>query len=116
MPERRAYRLPEMADRSGRGSGRMTRDACPTCGQLLPRGEYLTDRELDVLVAWWMTRSVRKAAAQVGVGEQRAKNLLMRARKRNGVRSNDVLLAAHLDAVRSRLLDAGSHNIRRGAA
>lgn len=91
-------------------------DLCPTCGQSVPRGGYVTDRELDVLVAWWMTRSVRKAADKVGVGQQRAKNLLLRARNRNGVHSNDALLAAHLDAVRSRVTEVTSHNIGGGAA
>ena len=94
----------------------MTRDVCPSCGQSLPRGSYLTPRELDVLVAWWMLRSVRKAADQVGVGQQRAKNLLHRARIRNGVRSNDLLLAAHLDAVRSALAAGVSHNDRGAVA
>ena len=95
----------------------MAREHCPTCGQQLPRaGGYLTPRELDVLVAWWMVGSVRGAARQVGVGEQRAKNLLHRARIRNGVHSNDLLLAAHLDAVRSAMAERMSHNIERGAA
>lgn len=92
------------------------RELCPTCGQAIPRGGYLTPRELDVLVAWWMLGSVRAAAERVGIGQQRAKNLLLRARNRNGVRSNDALLAAHLDDVRSRVAAGGSHNFREVAA
>ena len=87
----------------------MTRDVCPSCGQAIPRGNYLTSRELDVLVAWWMLGSVRKAAEHAGVGGQRAKNLLHRARIRNGVRSNDQLLAANLDAVRGAV--SAAHHI-----
>jgi hypothetical protein len=89
---------------------------CPTCGQAIPRAGYLTDRELDVLLAWWTLGSVRRAADHVGVGQQRAKNLLLRARKRNGAHSNDALLAANLDAVRSRMGGVVSHNVRAGAA
>ncbi len=86
-------------------------DLCPTCGQARPRGTgYLTPRELDVLLEWWMCGSVRGAAERAGVGQQRAKNMLARARIRNGVRSNDLLLATHLDAVRSRLVERTQHN------
>jgi hypothetical protein len=87
----------------------MTR--CPTCGQLRPESlRPLTARELEVLTHWWMTGSVKKAAQAAGVGEQRAKNMLARARMRSRVHSNDELLAAHMDAVRSLVQDRMTHN------
>ena len=88
----------------------MSRDVCPSCGQPIPRGSYVTPRELDLLVAWWLTGSVRQAAERVDMAEQTAKNILARARNRNGVRSNELLLAVHLDSVRSALAEGASHN------
>jgi DNA-binding CsgD family transcriptional regulator len=94
----------------------MTREVCPTCHQVIP-GEpaHLTPRELDVLTAWWMTGSVTQAAAQVGLTEQRAKNLLAQARLRNRVRSNDQLFTMHSDSVRSVIEEQLSQNIREAA-
>jgi dephospho-CoA kinase len=69
----------------------------------------LTARELEVLTHWWMTGSVKKAAQAAGVGEQRAKNMLARARMRSRVHSNDELLAAHMDAVRSLVQERMQH-------
>ena len=81
-------------------------DLCPHCGQPLPSGnDRLTARELDVLTAWWMEGGVKKAAARLGIGEQRAKNLLARARIRNRARTNEDLLARHFDAVLSAVRD-----------
>ena len=89
-------------------------DICHSCGQALPRSsEYLTRRELDVLTAWWLTDSVKEAARLVGVGEQRAKNLLAAARFRNRADSNGALLALHFAAVRESALRRVSHNDRR---
>lgn len=89
---------------------------CPTCGQPLPEAGRLTQRELDVLAAWWMTGSVKQAAEIAGVGGQRAKNLLHAARIRNGVATNHQLLAQHFAAVRSAVGERMSHNSRRGEA
>ena len=95
----------------------MKRDLCPHCGQEIPDGaSYLTDRELDVLTSWWMLGSVKEAAADAGVGEQRAKNLLARARIRNGASSNGELLTQHFARVRSKAMERMQHNIRRTAA
>jgi len=92
-------------------------DYCPTCRQPLPVQKSLpTDRELDVLAAWWMTGSVRQAAEMVGVGEQRAKNLLARCRFRSGVHSNEALLSIHMEALRSRVALGRSHNLQREEA
>ncbi len=94
----------------------MIGDLCPHCGQQLPSsGGYLTARELDVLTAWWMTDSVKGAAQMVGVGEQRAKNLLSRARIRNAVSSNGELLALHFGAVRTKATKVMQQNMRRVA-
>ncbi len=95
----------------------MSREVCPRCHQVIP-GEpaHLTARELDVLVAWWLTGSVTKAAERAGLGEQRAKNLLAQARLRNQVRSNDQLFAMFSDSVRSRLEELVSQNNRQAAA
>lgn len=76
--------------------------ACPHCGQPLPTGgSYLTPRELDVLTEWWLTSSVKKAAVNLGIGEQRAKNILVQARNRNRVRTTADLLAQHFLEVRA---------------
>lgn len=90
----------------------MTRQTCPTCHQVIP-GEpaHLTPRELDVLVAWWLTGSVTKAAKRTGLTEQRAKNLLAQARLRNQVRSNDQLFTMHSDSVRLALEEQVSQNV-----
>lgn len=91
-------------------------EVCPNCGNVQRSGTRLTARELDVLASWWMTGSVKSAARDVGVGEQRAKNLLARARIRNGARTNDELLAQHFAAVRSTVSERMSHNQRRDEA
>jgi hypothetical protein len=85
---------------------------CPSCGQPIPRSGEATERELDVLFAWWLTGSVTAAAEMAGVGEQRAKNLLARCRSRSGVHSNEALLMVQLDALRSRIVGSASHNVR----
>lgn len=83
---------------------------CPTCGHRLHEGGRLTPRELDVLAAWWMVGTVKGAAGQVGIGEQRAKNLLRSARIRNRVPTNDELLEMHFTAVRSLVSERMQHN------
>lgn len=84
---------------------------CPTCGHRINEGGRLTPRELDVLAAWWMVGSVKGAAQSVGIGEQRAKNLLRRARIRNRVPNNDQLLEMHFVAVRSLVNERMQHNV-----
>ena len=76
-------------------------DICPTCGQAIAVTQTLTDRELDVLSAWWHVRSVKTAAVVVGVGEQRAKNLLARIRQRANVATNLEAGMAYASALRS---------------
>jgi hypothetical protein len=83
---------------------------CPTCGHRLNQGGRITPRELDVLAAWWMVGSVKGAAQSVGIGEQRAKNLMRAARIRNGVPTNDELLELHFVAVRSLVAERMQHN------
>ena len=95
--------------------------ACPTCQRpyplVAPRSRPLTARELDALSAWWHYRSVKLAAVLIGVGEQRAKNLLARARARMGVHSNAELVGLHLGLIRSKAdLMVMSHNSHRGEA
>jgi hypothetical protein len=95
----------------------VTRELCPTCRQPLPAiTEELTPRELELLVAWWTLGSVTQAARAIGVTEQRAKNMLARARIRSGVDTNDQLLARHMDEVRVTVRDAMRHNYRGAAA
>lgn len=91
-------------------------DRCPTCGHRRPQVGRLTPRELDVVAAWWMVGSVKGAAEMVQVGQQRAKNMLARARIRNRVASNDELLEMHFAAVRSWAADRMQHNLSRDAA
>lgn len=89
------------------------RQVCPTCGQDLPNlDDQLTPRELEVLMHWWLTGSVKDAAHIVGVGEQRAKNMLANARNRSRVRTNSQLLSAHLDEVRTLVQSQVSQNTR----
>ena len=80
------------------------RQICPACRRPLPlqRSEP-TSRELDVIFAWWVSKSVRQAAADVGLTYQRAKNILASCRLRSGVRSNDELVHLHLELLRSRM-------------
>lgn len=90
----------------------MPRDLCPTCGhELADPGHRLTERELDVLAAYWVTDSVKQAAAMCHLGEQRAKNLLYRARIRNAAPNNDTLVSMHYGSVRSRALRNLQHNL-----
>jgi hypothetical protein len=92
------------------------RELCPLCGQERPDStQPLTPRELEVLTAWWMTGSLKKAALQVGVGEQRAKNMMARARIRSRVSTNRELLAAHMDQVRLLVQSKVSQNMSESA-
>ena len=93
------------------------RELCPTCLQPLPNAPRgLTARELELVMAWWTTGSVSQAAIEVGVSQQRAKNMLAAARLRNGVKTNDQLLALNLDAIRSAVKEITSHNTDRHEA
>lgn len=88
-------------------------DACPTCQRPWPVVDNyrpLTDRELDALSAWWQYRSVQLAAKLIGVGEQRAKNLLASARAKAGVGSNGELAAMYLGQLRSIEALVAQHN------
>jgi hypothetical protein len=78
--------------------------ACPTCQRPWPLAAScrpLTDRELDVLSAWWHYRSVQLAARLIGVGEQRAKNLLASARAKAGAATNLEAATMQLGLLRS---------------
>jgi hypothetical protein len=91
--------------------------ACPTCQRPWPleatSSRPLTGRELDVLSAWWHYRSVKLAAVLIGVGQQRAKNLLASARGKGGVHSNIELVGLHLGLIRPRADLVTQHNRRR---
>lgn len=92
-------------------------ERCPTCGRpLVEKRTEPTDRELDVLAAWWGTDNLRMAAQQCGISYQRAKNLLARCRIRSGAKTNAELLVQHMDKLRSHLPVAGSQNIDRSEA
>lgn len=96
---------------SGRGAKLRVDELCPHCGQELPRApSYLTDREMDLLVAWWMEGTITAAASRLGMGQQRAKNLIRQARIRNHVKSNRALLSLHFAAVRSCVSEKVSQN------
>jgi hypothetical protein len=78
--------------------------ACPTCQRPFPLVDSyrpLTDRELDALSGWWHYRSVKLTAMLIGVGEQRAKNLLASARSKAGIHSNEELVEKYLGQLRS---------------
>lgn len=90
---------------------------CPCCHQLiLDTPATLTPRELDLLTAWWRLKSVKKAAVAIGVGEQRAKNMLANARNRSHVKSNADLLRLHLDALAAKVEVVVSQTSDRSAA
>lgn len=92
-------------------------ELCPTCGQPVPKAPRgLTPRELEVLIAWWTTGSVVQAAKQVGVGRQRAVNMLAAARIRNRVKNNEQLLAQNLEAIREAVREITQHNADQHAA
>lgn len=92
-------------------------ERCPMCHQALPDTcPDLTPRELELVTAWWMTGTVKAAAQAIGVGEQRAKNMMARARIRSRVSTNDQLLAAHMRAVLSHARESVQHNLIREAA
>ncbi len=94
--------------------------ACPTCQRPYPLEapsfNPLTEREVDMLSAWYHYRSVKLAAVLIGVTEQRAKNLLARARSRSGVHSNGELVGMYLGLIHSKADLVGSHNGIRGEA
>jgi DNA-binding CsgD family transcriptional regulator len=79
--------------------------ACPTCQRPYPleapQHRPLTEREVDMLSAWYHYRSVKLAAVLIGVGEQRAKNLLASARSKGGVQTNPELVEKYLGQLRS---------------
>ena len=62
----------------------------------------MTERELALIVAWYQAGTVKGAAERIGVAEQTAKNMLLTARLRAGVRTNVELVAANLDRVLER--------------
>lgn len=67
---------------------------CHACGQPLPDPtavRHITDRELEVLSAWWLMHSVRAVARFFGLSEQTVKNQLYQARHRNDVHSSAAL-------------------------
>ena len=51
----------------------------------------ITNRELQVIAAWWHTGTVKEAAGLLGVTEQTAKNQLHTARLRTGAPNTLVL-------------------------
>ena len=90
--------------------------ACPTCLRPYPleAPQYrpLTEREIDMLSAWYHYRSVKLAALLVGVKEQRAKNLLASVRVKSAVHTNTEAATLHLASIRSLRTLATSHNNR----
>lgn len=78
---------------------------CPTCQRpwpLVDNYRPLTEREIDMLSAWWHYRSVKLAAVLIGVAEQRAKNLLASARAKSGAPTNLELATLHVGLIRSK--------------
>ena len=65
---------------------------CPTCGQPIPQAAvYISERELEILSAWWLLHSTRAVANFFTLSEQTVKNQLYKARKRNGVTTSTAL-------------------------
>lgn len=55
----------------------------------------ITDRELEVVAAWWHTGSVVEAAKLLEIHEQTAKNLLATGRLRSGAPTTLALARMH---------------------
>lgn len=88
---------------------------CDACGQMLPqpsRNHHITDRELDVLSAWWLLHSIRATARFFGTAEQTVKNQLQTARKRNGVHTSTELAQMFMARLRSMDELVTQHNTR----
>lgn len=58
-------------------------------------GPTITQRELEVIAAWWHEGTVKGAAALLGIHEQTAKNLLHTARLRTGATTTLALARMH---------------------
>lgn len=58
-------------------------------------GRPVTDRELEVIAAWWHVGTVKGAAELLSIHEQTAKNLLMTARMRAGATTTLALARMH---------------------
>ena len=90
--------------------------ACPTCQRPYPleapQFRPLTDREIDMLSAWYHYRSVQLAAVLLGVKEQRGKNLLASVRAKTGMPTNIEAATLHLASLRSLRTLATQHNRR----
>lgn len=92
---------------------------CPTCGQPMPRanGDYrITDRELEILSAWWLLHSVRATARFFVLSEQTVKNHLMNARIRNGVHTSAALAQLFMGRLHSMDVLLAQHNQGKAAA
>lgn len=61
----------------------------------------ITDRELEVVAAWWHMGSVVEAAKLLKIHEQTAKNLLHTARLRSGAPTTLALAQIHNDQLPS---------------
>ncbi len=55
----------------------------------------VTDRELEIVAAWWHTGSVVEAARLLVISEQTAKNMLHTARLRSGAPTTLALARMH---------------------
>lgn len=70
----------------------------------------LTDRELQILSAWWLLHSVRSTARFFTLSEQTIKNQLYNARIRNGVHTSADLAALFMGQLRTMDDLLASHN------
>lgn len=61
----------------------------------------ITDRELEVVAAWWHTGSVVEAAKLLDIHEQTAKNLLSTGRLRAGATTTLALAKLHSNGLPS---------------
>lgn len=92
---------------------------CPTCGQHMPQPlaeNRVTDRELEILSAWWLLHTVRATARFFGLSEQTVKNHLMNARIRNGVHTTSALAQMFMGQLRTMEQLLASHKYQREAA
>ena len=92
---------------------------CPTCGQRVPQpraDNRLTNRELEILSAWWLLQTIRATARFFDLSEQTVKNHLLNARIRNGVHTSAALASLFMAKLYTMEQLVASHNHQRRAA
>ena len=60
----------------------------------------MTDRQLEILAAWWHAKgSAKRAAMVLGIGHQPVMNAMYHMRRQAGVTNNIDLVMRHMDRI-----------------